>query len=45
MILAPEPEFTYRQYAVAEPFSYGEVSRFDLGDLVSKAGGRLRQTR
>ena len=43
VVLAPEPEFTYRQYAVAEPFSYGEVARFDLGDLVSKAGGRLRQ--
>ena len=43
VVLAPEPEFTYRQYAVAEPFGYGEVARFDLGDLVSKAGGRLRQ--
>ena len=31
VVLAPEPEFTYRQYAVAEPFSYGEVARFDLG--------------
>ena len=43
VVLAPEPEFTYRQYAVAEPFSYGEMARFDLADLVSKAGGRLRQ--
>ena len=43
VVLAPNAEFTYRQYAVAEPFGYGEVSRFDLGDLVSKAGGRLRQ--
>lgn len=43
VVLAPDPEFTYRQYAVAEPFSYGEAARFDLGDLVSKAGGRLRQ--
>jgi sulfide:quinone oxidoreductase len=42
VVLAPEAEFTYRQYAVAEPFSYGEVARFDLGDLVANAGGRLR---
>ena len=29
-VLAPEREFTYRQLAVAEPFSAGEVARFDL---------------
>ena len=29
-VLAPESEFAYRQLAVAEPFSAGEVARFDL---------------
>jgi sulfide:quinone oxidoreductase len=38
-VLAPETEFTYRQFAVAEPFSMGEVGRFDLTNLVEDAGG------
>jgi sulfide:quinone oxidoreductase len=38
-VLAPEAEFRYRQLAVAEPFSLGEVARFDLTDLIESAGG------
>ncbi len=42
-VLAPETEFTYRQFAVAEPFSMGEVARFDLGELVEGAGAVHRR--
>jgi sulfide:quinone oxidoreductase len=42
-VLAPEREFTFRQLAVAEPFSLGEVARFDLTELVEGAGGVHRQ--
>ncbi len=42
-VLAPEREFTYRQLAVAEPFSAGEVARFDLTGLIEGAGGVHRQ--
>ena len=44
-VLSPESEFTYRQFAVAEPFSMGEVSRFDLTDLIEDAGGTHRRDR
>ena len=42
-VLAPEREFSYRQFAVAEPFSLGEVSRFDVRELIEAAGGIPRQ--
>jgi sulfide:quinone oxidoreductase len=42
-VLAPEAQFTYRQFAVAEPFSMGEVSSFELAELVGNAGGTLRK--
>jgi sulfide:quinone oxidoreductase len=42
-VLAPEGEFRFRQLAVAEPFSLGEVARFDLTELVEAAGGVRRQ--
>lgn len=42
-VLAPEDEFSYRQLAVSEPFSLGEVARFDLDELVVGAGGVHRQ--
>jgi sulfide:quinone oxidoreductase len=38
-VLAPETEFSYRQLAVAEPFSLGEIARFDLTELIEGAGG------
>jgi sulfide:quinone oxidoreductase len=41
-VLAPEDEFVYRQLAVAEPFSAGEVSRFDLSELLRGAGAVQR---
>lgn len=41
-LVAPEPEFTYRPLAVAEPFRVGEVKRFPLEPLVAATGGRLR---
>ena len=42
-VLAPEAEFSYRQFAVAEPFSLGEVARFDLRELIEAAGGVHRR--
>jgi sulfide:quinone oxidoreductase len=42
-VLAPESEFRYRQLSVAEPFSLGEVARFDLNELIEEAGGIHRQ--
>lgn len=41
-LIAPEPEFTYRPLAVAEPFRVGEVRRFPLANLVSATGATLR---
>ncbi len=41
-LLAPEPDFTYRPLAVAEPFLVGEVRRFPLRALVAAAGATLR---
>jgi sulfide:quinone oxidoreductase len=43
VVLAPERDFVYRQFAVAEPFSRGEMAAFPLGELVRGGGGRLRQ--
>jgi sulfide:quinone oxidoreductase len=43
VVLAPERDFSYRQFAVTEPFSRGEVATFALGELVRRGGGRLRQ--
>lgn len=42
-VLAPEAEFSYRQFAVAEPFSMGEISSFDLTRLVEDADGVHRR--
>jgi hypothetical protein len=41
-VLAPEREFRCRELAVAEPFSLGEVARFDLTELIEDAGGTHR---
>ena len=37
-MLAPEPQFWYRPFAVAEPFGLGEVRRFELPELAAAAG-------
>src|SRR6202795_3838811 len=42
-LVAPEPEFTYRPLAVAEPFRVGEVRRFPLSALVAATGAALRR--
>jgi len=42
-VLAPEHEFTYRPFAVAEPFRVGEVQRAPLETLVRAAGARLHE--
>jgi sulfide:quinone oxidoreductase len=42
-VLAPDTEFVYRQLAVAEPFSAGEVTRLDLREMVADAGGVHRR--
>jgi NADH dehydrogenase, FAD-containing subunit len=41
-LIAPEPDFTYRPLAVAEPFQAGEVRRFPLDRLAHDAGAELR---
>ena len=40
-IVAPDSQFFYRPLAVAEPFAVGELRRYDLSDLVAKAGASL----
>ena len=35
-LLAPEPQFSYRPLAVAQPFALGEVAQFDLGELAAR---------
>lgn len=40
-LVAPEPQFYYRPLAVAKPFELGELRRYDLGDLVARAGASL----
>ena len=42
-VVAPEGEFTYRPFAVAEPFHVGEVQRAPLEMLVRAAGARLHR--
>lgn len=37
-MFAPDPQFSYRPLAVAEPFDLGAVKRFDLADLAAAAG-------
>jgi sulfide:quinone oxidoreductase len=37
-MLAPEPHFSYRPLAVAEPFGLGEVRHFDLPEIAEAAG-------
>jgi len=41
-LLAPQPEFSYRPLAVAEPFGLGEQTRFDLAEIAADAGAVLR---
>lgn len=41
-LLAPEPLFSYRPVAVAEPFGLGAVRHFDLGTLAARAGAGLK---
>jgi sulfide:quinone oxidoreductase len=42
-LLAPEPRFSYRPLAVAEPFGLGEVRQFDLAELAAEAGATFSQ--
>ena len=42
-LLAPEPAFTYRPLAVAEPFAAGEAHRFELADLAAECGAVVHQ--
>jgi sulfide:quinone oxidoreductase len=42
-VIAPEHDFTYRPFAVAEPFRIGEVRRAPLDRLVRAAGARLHR--
>lgn len=37
-LLAPEPHVWYRPLSVAEPFALGEVLRYQLSELASRAG-------
>jgi sulfide:quinone oxidoreductase len=41
-LLAPERRFDYRPLAVAEPFGAGAAEHFELSELASEAGARLR---
>ncbi|MBX5470560.1 MAG: FAD-dependent oxidoreductase [Thermoleophilaceae bacterium] len=34
-LVSPDPDFTYRPLAVAEPFGLGEMTRFDLGKIAA----------
>jgi sulfide:quinone oxidoreductase len=42
-LVAPEPDFTYRPLAVAEPFGAGRVLRAPLEHLVRATGAHLRR--
>ena len=42
-LLAPEPEFSYRPIAVAEPFGLGEVRRLELAQIAAEYEAHLRQ--
>jgi len=42
-LVAPEPDFTYRPLAVAEPFRVAEVRRFPLAMFTEAVGAELRQ--
>jgi sulfide:quinone oxidoreductase len=42
-LVAPEPNFTYRPLAVAEPFRVADVRRFPLSMFTEAAGAELRQ--
>src|SRR5215217_9377359 len=42
-LVAPEPDFTYRPLAVAEPFRIADVRRFPLVMFTEEAGADLRQ--
>jgi sulfide:quinone oxidoreductase len=37
-LLAPEPQYSYRPLAVAEPFALGKVRHFELSSLASEMG-------
>jgi sulfide:quinone oxidoreductase len=37
-LVAPEPHFWYRPFAVAEPFELGKVQHFELSTLAAEAG-------
>jgi sulfide:quinone oxidoreductase len=37
-LFAPQPYFSYRPLAVAEPFALGQARRFDLAELAAAAG-------
>jgi sulfide:quinone oxidoreductase len=40
-LVAPDPDFTYRPLAVAEPFALGRAHRVPLADVAGDAGARL----
>jgi sulfide:quinone oxidoreductase len=41
-LLAPQRDFVYRPFAVAEPFGIGRAHRFDLDSIIRERGGRFR---
>jgi sulfide:quinone oxidoreductase len=43
-LVAPEPDFTYRPLAVAEPFRVADIRRFPLAMFTEAAGAELRQS-
>jgi sulfide:quinone oxidoreductase len=40
-IFAPGRDFTYRPYAVGEPYGSARVARYDLDDLAARCGARF----
>jgi sulfide:quinone oxidoreductase len=40
-LIAPDPDFSYRPMAVAEPFALGRAHRVPLRDLAEAAGAEL----
>ena len=40
-LVTPTPEFAYRPLAVAEPFGFGEVRRFDVVRIASDHGAAV----
>ncbi len=41
-VFSPNHDFTYRPYAVGAPYGVSHVARYDLRDLVTRAGGSFQ---